>query len=120
MDQEKFARRICEELGEGINPLYVEGILKENVPDFLRWLQSMLQSMAPTMQEALYYSVIYQEQANEEMRDLLLLCMGIIGGQFKLISFLMKEMRARIEAIDASVQLTRELPAIQDGLKENK
>jgi len=100
MDHERFAERVREELGEEINPLYVEEILKKNIPDLLHWLQSQLEDTVPTVQETLLHSERYKNHKNERGPSVLLLGIRILNERFKFILFVLKEIKSRIEASD--------------------
>lgn len=104
MEKEIFEKRVCEELGEGINPAYIEELLKKGVPEFIQWLHNSLKDVQPTVLETLHYACQYESPENDHLKSTLLLGTRILESRFKIILLVLKEIRSRIEATQISAK----------------
>ena len=96
----EFAQRIHEELGEAINPSYVAEVLKKGIPDLFRWIQAQLQNNYPTVGESVQISESYPE--HKLHTSPLPLEINVLEERFKLILFVLNEIRSRVNAIENS------------------
>ena len=104
MDKE-FEQRIKKELGEGMNPAYVESVLNRDIPGVFTWMYDNLQDMKPEVLETIRHADKYQDSEGKTSKSTLLLGTKLLEGQFKIHLFVLKEIRSRINAIDISPEI---------------
>lgn len=102
MVQESLAERIRKELGEEVNPAYIEMLLKKNITELFSWMHGNLQFTEPTVLEAVRVSKKYEDSGKESSESTLLLGTRILESRFRIILFVLKEIKSRIEAVRAS------------------
>ena len=93
---EKFIEMVRKELGESINPAYVEKILSQNITELLVWMHGNLKDTEPTVMETAHHSQYSAE--NEHDKSVLMLGLRILESHFSFIQFVLKEIRSRAEA----------------------
>jgi len=119
MDDAEFAKRVRKEIDEEINPFYVAELLKKGIPNLLRWLQeNNLGAMEQMAHEALFWAEVCAEREDEEGRRTLRLGVRMLEGRCKLGLFILKEIKRRLETVDASLQPVSELPVGEDNQEE--
>lgn len=98
MDKE-FEQRVQKELGEEINPAYVESLLKKDIPALFAWMNDNLRDTQPTVLETIGHAQSYQDE-NDSSKPVLLFGIKILEKRFKLALFVLDEIRSRINAKD--------------------
>lgn len=104
MDQKTlFVQRIREELGDEINPFYIEDLLKKDISELMQWMKNSLEDThQTTLPETCYYAQQYTVSNSETMRDMLLFGTRILESRYKLFLFVLKEAKSRLEALQVS------------------
>lgn len=101
MAQGLLAERVRKELGEEVNPAYIEVLLKKNITELFLWMHDNLQATEPTVLEAVLVSQKYEDSGKESSESTLLLGTRILESRFRIILFILKEIKSRIEAVRA-------------------
>lgn len=99
MDKE-FAERIKKELGEDVNPFYVERLLSSDAPELLLWILGNSQDMEPTIQETIHHCLVQRDSQNAYAAGSFKLGLKILENNFKLVLFVLQEIKSRSEAIE--------------------
>lgn len=88
-----------DELGESINPLYIESLLRRDIPGLLDWMRNSFRDQDPTLIETQNYSYLLHEDSNPEMERTFQFGLNLIDGHLKLLRFVFNEIRSRANAI---------------------
>lgn len=103
MDKE-FAEKIKKELGEEINPFYVEKLLSMDTPELLLWILGNSQDMEPTIQETIHHYFVQRDSGNEYAAGSFKLGLRILENNFKIVLFVLQEIKSRTEAIETTAK----------------
>ena len=103
MDRE-FADKIKKELGEEINPLYVEKLLKMDAPQQLFWISGNLQDIGLAIQETIYFYTTQRDLKNEFAASSFNFGLRILENNFKLVLFVLREIKSNATAIETTAK----------------
>lgn len=104
-ERERLAQRIREEIdeqGSEANPGHIEMLLEMNNAELLTWIHGDIQAHQPTVQETIRRAEIYEATKSEGDVSTLYFGTRILISEFKINLFLLREIQARIGAIDVS------------------
>lgn len=103
MDKE-FAEKIKKELGEEINPFYVEKLLNRDTLELLFWMFGNLQDTEQAIQETTHHYIAQGNLGNEFAAGSFKLGLRILENNFKIILFVLQEIKSRTEAIETTAK----------------
>jgi hypothetical protein len=101
MLNEQLSERIKKEIGDEVDETFVEELLKRDTIDLLCWIQNNHEAIIPTIQEAIQYAEAYQESNNTDA-FMLNSTTHILESNVRIILFLLKEIKTRIETATSS------------------
>lgn len=98
MDKE-FAEKVKREICEEINPAYVEKLLSKDTAELLLWILGNSQDMEPTILETFHHYLVQRDSGNEFAADSFKLGLKILKNNFRLVLFVLQEIKSRADAI---------------------
>ncbi len=97
-----FDELVKEKIGEDADPEKYAEVLSQGIPDLLMWAGHRLESIAPTIQETMFYSVLAHQIGENNVQTILAERMHAHIGQLKGVLFVLEETDKKINAIETT------------------